>query len=446
MPAKKHLPGVNLVGRLDGADGLGEAARQIGGALRAAGIEVRELQPGEEAVSADLLPLSLICLNPDGLPALAAESGPELFARPTAGLWWWESSVFPRGLEWAFDYLDEVWVGSRFIAEALGPVAPIPVKRVTIPVCPLAPSCRSRSDLGLPGGFLFCFLFDYISVARKNPAAVLDAFASEFAPGEGAALVLKGSSPASNPPAAASLRGAAAPHPHVRLIEEILPAPDKNALIAACDCYVSLHRSEGFGLTIAEAMYFGRPVIATGWSGSQELIDDECAYSVEYELHPVTELGEDPWPYRPLGEWAEPDRSAAAALMRRVFENREEGEGRGRAASKRVRSERSSEATAGALAERVSELASHPPGGGRATPLPDSTSHRARRLVERGPAPGPRGPRNPMRAARSGLLRALRPFTAHQREVDVELLEVLAELEARLARLESGRDGGEEIR
>lgn len=442
MPAKNALPGVNLVGHLDNADGLGEAARQVGGALRAGGFEVREFRVGEPVRPADLHPLSLICVNPDGLPALAAQSGPELFSRPTAGLWWWESSVFPAGLGWAFDYLDEVWVGSSFIADALRPHASIPVERLTIPVEPVPPSQPPPPAPGAPGAFTFCFLFDYISSARKNPGGVLEAFTGEFASGEGAKLVLKGSNPAANPPAAAELRAAAASHPHVHLIEETLSAADKNALIAGCDCYVSLHRAEGFGLTIAEAMYFGRPVIATGWSGSQELMDDECAYAVGYELRPVTDLGEDPWPYRPLGEWAEPDRAEASALMRRVFEDPEEGRARGRAAAEHVRSERSAAAAVASINERVEGLAGQPPAGGRGTPIPESTSQRARRLVERGPAPGPRGPRNPLSAARSSLLRALRPFTAHQREVDVELLETIAELEARIGRLEASREGG----
>jgi hypothetical protein len=104
--------------------------------------------------------VNLLCLNPDQLAGFAARAGESFFAsRPTAGLWWWENPDFPLGLSWAFDYLDEVWVASRFIAEALVPSAPIPVHRVELPLTPAPPAQKARGELGLPEGFLFLFVF-----------------------------------------------------------------------------------------------------------------------------------------------------------------------------------------------------------------------------------------------------------------------------------------------
>ena len=421
---------VNLVGHLGARDGLGEAARQLGDALESAGVAVARIDASGGAPAAPH-PLNLLCLNPDQLPGFAERAGERFFAgRPTAGLWWWEAPDFPLGLSWAFDYVDEVWVASRFIAEALRPRAPVPVHTVALPFSPLAPAAKSRSDLGLPEGFTFLFVFDYLSTARKNPIGAIESFERAFDGAADAHLVLKAHNPHRHPEAAARVREAAARNPRVRLIERSLPEADKNALIAACDCYLSLHRSEGIGLTIAEAMYFARPVIATGWSGNLELMNGTNSYAVDYSLRPV---GEHAWPYRPSGEWAEPSLDHAAELMRHVLASPDEAAERGRRAAEQIRQERSPEVAGRSLLTRIEGLSG---GDGGQRPLPSSTSQRARRLLERGPLPPWRGRGNPLRLLRRALLRALRPQTAHQQEVDREILEAVAELERRVEELE----------
>ena len=380
MPATAPR-GVNLVGSLGTGDGAGQVVRQLSRALDVAGIEqalISEREPPPDPP----FDCTLLCLNPDRMPAFAARAGPGFFAgRRTAGLWCWEADLFPAGLAWAFDYVDEVWTYSEFIRAALAPLASVPVERFTMPIDPEPPSRTDPAALGLPQGFVFLFVFECLSAARKNPLGLVEAFASGFAPGDGAQLVLKTWNCERNPGAADELRRAAAAHRHVHLIDRPLPEGEKNGLIAASDCYVSLHRSEGLGLTIAEAMFFGLPVIATGWSGSLELTDERNSYLVDYRLRPV---GREAWPYRPIGHWAEPDLDHAAKLMREVFDDPEEAAARGRRAGEELRSGHSPEATARGLAERVDELAERPPRAPDA-PLPDSTSQRARRLVERGP-------------------------------------------------------------
>jgi glycosyltransferase involved in cell wall biosynthesis len=424
-------PGVNLVGHLEAHDGLGEAARQLAGALEAQGLDCARIEAAE-ANGAAPHRLNLLCLNPHQLPGFAARAGERFFAgRPTAGLWWWENPDFPSGLGWAFDYLDEVWVASSFIAAALEPSAPIPVRRIDLPVIPVPPAAADRDALGLPPGFLFLFVFDYLSAARKNPLGAIEAFRRAFEPGSGAALALKSWNASRNPAAARRVREAAAGHPDVHLIERSLPEAEKNAMIASCDCYLSLHRAEGFGLTIAEAMYFERPVIATGWSGNQELMDGRTSYAVSYGLRPV---GADAWPYRSQGSWAEPDLDHAAGLMRGVFERPPEAAELGRLAGERMRRERSAAAAGRGLVERVMALAASGPRP--RPPLPPQASQRARRMVERGPEPSRRGRGNPLRFLRRALLRLLRPQTAHQQEVDREILEAVSELERRVEELE----------
>src|SRR5213076_1122404 len=107
----------------------------------------------------------------------------------------------------------------------------------------------------------------------------------------------------------------------VHIIDRSLSRGELDGLMAACDCYVSLHRSEGFGLTMAEAMYVGKPVIATGYSGNLDFMTPHNSYLVDYE---VVAVGEGAAPYPAHAEWAEPSVEHAACLMRHVFEHREE--------------------------------------------------------------------------------------------------------------------------
>src|SRR5262249_13816363 len=141
-----------------------------------------------------------------------------------------------------------------------------------MPVVPPAPAPGAdRAALGLPDGFLFGFVFDYGSVAaRKNPLGLVEAFRRAFPAGGDERLVLKALGGDRHPDQHGALPGAAAGDPRIRVIDRHLPKPENDALIAALDCYVSLHRSEGFGLTIAEAMLLGTPVITTAYGGPMD--------------------------------------------------------------------------------------------------------------------------------------------------------------------------------
>src|SRR5262249_31339872 len=156
------------------------------------------------------------------------------------------------------------------VADALTAVSPVPVVHVPMPVWLPGHPRAAREELGLPEGFVFLFVYDYNSVfARKNPLGLLDAFLRAFPDArEGASLVLKSINAANHAAAHAQVVAAAAEHEHVHLIDRFLSPMDKNRLIMSCDAYASLHRSEGFGITLAEAMLLGKPVIATGYSGN----------------------------------------------------------------------------------------------------------------------------------------------------------------------------------
>ena len=178
-------------------------------------------------------------------------------------------------------------------------------------------------------------MFDLHSVIeRKNPMGVIEAFRTAFAPGSGASLVIKCINRESKPDEYDRLRLAARGHPDVHIIDRYVSAQEKDAMLAASDCYVSLHRSEGFGLTPAEAMYLGKPVIATGYSGNLEYMTPRTATSWTTVLKPI---GSRNFPYPADGEWANPDTDHAARLMREVVEDPLAAARRGRQAAADMR-------------------------------------------------------------------------------------------------------------
>ncbi|HEX6390873.1 MAG TPA: hypothetical protein VFZ89_15540, partial [Solirubrobacteraceae bacterium] len=165
--------GVNVAGYFDSVLGVGEAARQVSRALEAVGTRVatQNLVAARSRQDADLVraagesarfAINLVCVNADVLPAFADDAGPSFFAdRYTIGLWWWEVAQFPERWLRSFDHVDEVWAGSRHVADALGKVSPVPVVHIVQPVHIEEPPPADRATLGLPEGFLFGFSFDY---------------------------------------------------------------------------------------------------------------------------------------------------------------------------------------------------------------------------------------------------------------------------------------------
>lgn len=437
--------GVNVMGPLRSEVGLGQAGRLIVAGLDAVGVPVLPMEgvlrpPSrreDDFARADAgtaaFPLNVLCTNPPGYFALIRELGEAWFAsRTSVGFWWWEVlGAFPLDWRAAEEHLSEVWVASEYVAEALRPFLSVPVVPVRLPVHVPDPPRLDRADLGLPEGFLFLFAFDYHStVARKNPFGVVEAFSRAFPPGSGASLVIKCINPRADSDGHRRLLAAAAAHPDVRVMSEYLSVGEKNALIAACDCYVSLHRAEGFGLTGAEAMYLGKPVIATGFSGNLDYMTPANGHLVDWSPVPVGPGAE---PYLAQGTWAEPDLDHAAALMRRVFEAPEAAAHLGRRAAQDIRRTHSP-AVAGATMEvRLRKL--EPQATQRAAAMTGAASQRVARLLSEGPRPPARSPLGPFgRLARRAVLRLMRPFSEYQRMVNEEILTGLREAEAEAAR------------
>ena len=301
-------------------------------------------------------PISLLVMNGDHINRFRGEVPPSFFEeRYTIAMWFWETDRIPPDWQSSLEVLDELWVASDFVGETVSRDTPLPVTKVGLPVSAPSVAPADRADWGVAeDDFLFLYLFDFGSVGvRKNPIGVVEAFKRAFPPGSGAKLLLKSSYSVYAENEFTELKLAAADHPDVVIDEGRVATDRKNAILAACDCYVSLHRSEGFGLSQAEAMYLGKPLISTAYGGVLEFASADNSYLVDYE--PV-EVGHGHSPYGASDHWAEPNVEQAAELMRHVFENRDEALDRAAQAAAEIRSEHSPEAVAGRMDERLTQV------------------------------------------------------------------------------------------
>jgi glycosyltransferase involved in cell wall biosynthesis len=340
---------LNVTGLFTGTLGLGEAARGYVRAAQAADIPVStttvdvrqfvtvDAHPDDgygrvdytDLVEAEPAGFNLICINADELPAFAEFAGGRFFERPAIGVWGWETDHVPERWRDSFGLLDEIWVYSDYVAQNLARVAPIPVRRIPPPVSPPDPG-DTTLDLDIPEGFRFLFMFDFFStIQRKNAVGLVDAFRSAFSPGEGPQLVVKTINGVHRPHALEEVLWAARGRPDVHVVDRSLSARERDALLTGCDCYVSLHRSEGFGLTLAECMALGKPVIGTAFSGTTDFMTEHNSYPVEFRL---TRVGADCEIYPAEGTWADPDLRHAAQLMRIVVERPDEASAKGEVA------------------------------------------------------------------------------------------------------------------
>jgi glycosyltransferase involved in cell wall biosynthesis len=345
-PADQLQPGVAFAGQLLTATGIGEAGRLVLDAFVRAGFEVRPIATENSGTAHDRTlsdaqgiadrATNIVWVNADQLPGFASVIGPEFFdGRYTVGGWVWETDKLPVSMAKSADLVDEIWVPSDYVRGAIEPVVDKPVFVFPHPVveAPL-PASFDRSAHGIPPGFMFLFMFDFLSsFERKNPLAVIAAFEKAFAPEDGPILVVKSLNGDKHLAELERLRLFAAERADVIVVDHRFDSVTRHALLSSCDCYVSLHRSEGFGLVLAEAMALAKPVVATGYSGNLQFMDEETAYLVPVQM---CRVGSHAVPYEQDGMWANPDIDAAAAHMRRIYDAPDLAQRKGELARRRV--------------------------------------------------------------------------------------------------------------
>ncbi|MFT8242850.1 glycosyltransferase [Roseomonas sp. BN140053] len=319
---------LHVAGFLGAPTGLGAGARRMLDAMREQG-----LQPGSVDLTGPLrqgpagpppaLPPGpgtvVLHVNGPMLPwALLVLGRRALRHKRIIAYWAWELPALPADWDRGFRHCHRIWAPSRFCAAAFTRPGGPPVTVVPHPPPAPDPSPLGRDAFGLPAdAFVSLAIFDATSsLARKNPRGAIAAHAAAFGNDPDRLLVLKTHGTAAAGPAWAAVARAAAAQGNVRVLDAALPRRDLWALMRNCDALVSLHRAEGYGLAIAEAMALGRPAVATGWSGNTDFMAGPGCFPVPWTLVPAR----DPQStyHHPDTCWAEPDIAAAAAILRRL--------------------------------------------------------------------------------------------------------------------------------
>lgn len=359
-------PGINLIGYAMGEFGIAENVRSYARALEQAGypfvirnfdvgVASRQGDRSMERHFSDTLrhDTNVFFINADQMQVARDALGEAAFAgRRNIGFWVWELEKFPDAWHGAFDLVDEIWTPTEYVRKAIAACTDKPVLRMPKAIEFEAPAMH-RERFGLDADtFTFLYSYDFNSFSsRKNPEAAVAAFRQAFADGaKNVRLLVKSINGERFPDRLRALAAAVADDCRIEVRDGFLSREEMFGLQSAVDSYVSPHRAEGFGLGMAECMYLGKPVIATGYSGNLDFMDRENSLLVDYRMVPLHE-GE--YPFGEGQRWAEPDIGHMARLMRQVFDDQELARRLGATASASIRHSNSRTVCAASIVARL---------------------------------------------------------------------------------------------
>ena len=353
------IPGINIIGDLTARRGLTEAARSTINVIRQQGIEFSFIEeryvafPDDQRDSelgfpitqlGNVYPINLMFYGIAGFHNISDEE----LQRATAGkytiaYWVWEFSTMPEEYRLQIARVDEIWTASQFCKQCFATMTDKPIRVIPHPIAMPDNHSSKRDQFGITTNrYMFLFVFDTTgSIARKNPTAVIDAFEEAFGcpDANGPILVLRARHLNANPAYRTELLTQLQRVGGMMLADEY-SREQTNELMACTDAYVSLHRAEGYGLTMAEAMALGKPVIATGYSGNLDFMTEANSYLVNYKLRPTTLQDHTFQPFfnelYAGREWADPDIHQAARWMRYMVDYPAEAAARGKLAAKNI--------------------------------------------------------------------------------------------------------------
>lgn len=328
--------GVNISGYINKQFGLGEGVRSNIRAIKTTDVPyvindfnitiskhvMDETQNALAVSEENPYNINLVQINIDRLHSVMQETDKSYFQNKyNIAFWAWELENFPEESKVFFSLFNEIWVPSNFCTEAISKVSPVPVVKMMHSIEIETPSF-TRKDFNLPEDkFIFMTMFDYYSsIVRKNPIATIEAYEKSFGKNNPDVLLLiKTSISKEFPDEKKMLVDRIADNKSIIIVEEILERDQLYSLMNCCDCFVSLHRSEGFGLTMAEAMYLGKPVIATAYSANTEFMNINNSFPVKYNLIKTGDL------YYFSTEkdiWADADADHASEQMSLVYNDK----------------------------------------------------------------------------------------------------------------------------
>lgn len=367
----KNNPGfdinaINYYGYIRAESGLGAACR---GYIRALWHDqrnvtsinlpcgLRELDFPVQTTPNESAMINIVHMNADSISYFFSQVGKDcLKGKYNIGLWVWELAAFRPDWFESFQPFQEIWVPSEFCRQSIAAISPIPVHVIPYVVSKeIDMHPNQRGYFNFPEDtFIFGYMFDCTSsIIRKNPFALIEAFQRAFTKNQKVLLFLKISNGSHDPELYLKVQKAIDGHPNIFTIERSLDEIELARFFDAIDCYVSPHRTEGFGLTLAEAMLAGKPVIATDYAGSVDFVKSEHAYPVRYRLVPITEQH---GPYLTDYLWAEPDVDHLVERLREVYEYPDIALSRGKAAQRHIMEYYSLDYVAGLMRDRLKTI------------------------------------------------------------------------------------------
>lgn len=331
---KAFGPEVNFSGYLSAPTGMGESARSMRATLTHAGVRFRAMTlPHPDAVGTSIpteprlfgwpaggAAVSITVANADCVPFVKGFLPDLYWAAKNVGYWVWETEQLPLGFKGSASLFDEIWAPSKHSADALRRTIDLPVRvlRHALDLEAINRAQGNRRRFGLPeDATLFGFAFDpHSSLERKNVSGLIRAFRTAFRADDDCYLVLKALGNTQRSFEYERIR-AKADWDHILFVEDRYSRDETFSFLKSLDAYVSLHRSEGFGLSCAEAMALGLPVVASDYSGNLEFMNGDNSLLVRTK---IVETDRPYGPYPAGSRWCDPDVDMAASIMRSLLD------------------------------------------------------------------------------------------------------------------------------